>query len=107
MTTLKPLGDFLWVQPYTDDSNDHYKEELVAQQGLLMVVTKQKAASRGAVKAIGPGKRDEKGRLIKMPKLSLGDTVRWTMGSAQRIKIDGETLYLVPASALIGVEKQR
>lgn len=103
-TTLKPLGDYIWVAPLADDSNKPYVEELASQRGLLFVVEKQKAATRGYVKAIGPGKRDAKGKHVK-PSISLGDLVRWTPGSAQRIDIDGERLYLVQASALIGVER--
>lgn len=106
MTTLKPLGDFLWVAPLADDSNEPYVDSKISQQGLLIVVQAQKAASRGYVKAIGPGKRDAKGNLIKPPMLSLGDLVRWTQGSAQRIVIGGEKLYLVSAEALIGIEKK-
>lgn len=106
MTTLKPLGDYLWVAPLADDSNEPYVDNKISQQGLLMVVQAQKAASRGYVKAIGPGKRDAKGKLIKPAKVSLGDIVRWTQGSAQRIQIGNEKLYLVSSEALIGVEKK-
>lgn len=105
MTTLKPLGDFIWVAPLADDSNEPYVDEKVSQQGLLVVVQQQKAASRGYVKAMGPGKRNEKGDLIPMPKVSLGDLVRWTQGSAQRVQVGDERLYIVSATALIGIEK--
>lgn len=103
---LRPLGDHIWVAALADDSNDPYVDEKISQQGMLVVVQAQKAATRGIVKALGPGKRDAKGRLIKMPRISLGDTVRWTTGSAQRVVIGDEKLYLVSASALIGIEKQ-
>lgn len=106
-TTLKPLGDYIWVAPLADDSNTPYVETLASQRGMLLVVEKQKAATRGYVKAIGPGKIDEKGKRVKLPALSLGDIVRWTPGSAQRIDIDGEKLYLVAATALIGIEQPK
>lgn len=106
MTALKPLGDFLWVQPLADDSNEPYVDNVISQQGMLVVVQAQKAATRGYVKAIGPGKRNAKGEVVKLPAISLGDIVRWTPGSAQRITIDKEKLYLVSAEALIGIEKK-
>ena len=106
MTTLKPLGDFLWVAPLTDVANTPYVDHKISQQGLLMVVEANKAATRGYVKAIGPGKRNAKGELIKPAKVSLGDIVRWAPGSAQRIVIEKEKLYIVSAEALIGVEKK-
>lgn len=105
-TTLKPLGDYIWVQPLADDKDEPYVDNVISQQGLLVVVQAQKAASRGYVKAIGPGKRDAKGQLIKPAKVSLGDIVRWTQGSAQRIQIEGEKLYIVSSEALIGIEKK-
>lgn len=105
MTTLKPLGNFIWVAPLADDSNEPYVDSKISQQGMLMVVEAQKAASRGYVKAVGPGKRNSDGELVK-PLVSLGDIVRWTQGSAQRIVIGGEKLYLISADALIGIEKK-
>jgi co-chaperonin GroES (HSP10) len=104
-TTIKPLGDFIWVSPLADDSNEPYVDNVISKQGLLMVVQKQKAASRGYVRAIGPGKRDANGDYVKMPPILLGDLVRWTQGSAQRIELSGEKMYIVSASALIGVER--
>ena len=106
MTTLKPLGDFLWVAPLADDADTPYIDHKISKQGLLMVVQANKAASRGYVNAIGPGKRDAKGKLIRPARISLGDIVRWTQGSAQRIVIGGEKLYIVSSEALIGVEKK-
>lgn len=104
-TSLKPLGDNIWVQPLADDADTPYVDEQISMQGMLMVVTKQKAASRGYVKAIGPGKLDAKNRPIPMPRISLGDIVRWTQGSAHRLLVDGEKLYIVSAGALIGTEQ--
>ena len=104
-TTIKPLGDFIWVAPLADDADTPYVDNIISQQGLLMVVQRQKAASRGYVRAIGPGKRKPDGTYTKMPPIILGDLVRWTQGSAQRIELSGEKMYIVSASALIGVEK--
>lgn len=105
MTKLNPLGDYIWVAPLADGSNMPYQEQLVSKPGLLIVVEKQKAATRGLVRAIGPGKRNAKGELIAMPPIKLGDIIRWTPGSAQRVLIDGEKLYLISAEALLGVER--
>lgn len=102
---LKPLGENIWVQPLAHDSNTPFVDEPLAQQGALLVITKQKASCRGIVLDVGPGKRSEKGDLIPMPVVVPGDLIRWTEGSAQRLLVDGKKLYVVAGSALIGIEK--
>ena len=63
--------------------------------------TKEKP-SEGEIIAVGPGGRDENGKLIPMD-LKAGDRVLFGKWSGNEVKLDGEDLLIMKESDVMGV----
>ena len=57
---------------------------------------------QGEVIAVGPGKRDEAGRLVAMD-VKVGDRVLFGKYSGQTVKVDGEELLVMREEDIMGV----
>ncbi len=57
---------------------------------------------RGEVVAVGPGTRDESGK-INAPDVKAGDTVLFGKWSGTEVKIDGDDLLIMKESDILGV----
>ena len=66
-----------------------------------VTVAKEKP-SQGEIVAIGPGGRDEAGKLIPID-LKVGDTVLFGKWSGTEVKLDGEDLLIMKESDVMGV----
>ena len=66
-----------------------------------VTVAKEKP-SQGEVIAVGPGGRDENGKLIPID-LKVGDTVLFGKWSGTEVKIDGQDLLIMKESDVMGV----
>jgi chaperonin GroES len=97
-TKLIPLGDRVIVQPITDDEKE-------SKSGIIIpeTVSKEKP-ERGKVIAVGPGKKDEDGKMTPM-NVKVGDKVLFSKYSPDEIKIDGETYLLVREDSILAVIK--
>jgi chaperonin GroES len=62
----------------------------------------RKKPSQGEVVAIGPGGRDESGKLIPID-LKVGERVLFGKWSGTEVKIDGEDLLIMKESDVMGV----
>lgn len=77
------------------------QEENKTAGGIIIPDTAKEKPSQGVVVAIGPGGRDEAGKLIPMT-LKAGDKVLFGKWSGTEIKIDGEDLLIMKESDVLG-----
>ena len=62
----------------------------------------RKKPSQGEITAVGPGGRDESGKLIPID-LKVGDRVLFGKWSGTEVKLDGEELLIMKESDIMGV----
>ena len=70
--------------------------------GIIIPDTAKEKPQQGAVVAVGPGARDEQGRLTPLD-VKAGDTVLFGKWSGTEVKIDGEELLIMKESDIMGV----
>jgi chaperonin GroES len=70
--------------------------------GIIIPDTAQEKPSQGEVIAVGPGGRDEAGKLVPI-ELEVGDRVLFGQWSGTEVKIDGEDLLIMKESDVMGV----
>ena len=70
--------------------------------GIIIPDTAKEKPSQGEVIAVGPGGRDESGKLIPID-LKVGDTVLFGKWSGTEVKIDGQDLLIMKESDIMGV----
>ena len=94
-TTIKPLHDRVIVRRLDETSNQ-------TAGGLFIPDTAKEKPSQGEIIAVGPGGRDESGKLIPID-LKVGDTVLFGKWSGTEVKIDGQDLLIMKESDIMGV----
>ena len=70
--------------------------------GIIIPDTAGEKPQQGAVIAVGPGGRDESGKLIPID-LKKGDKVLFGKWSGTEVKIDGKELLIMKESDIMGV----
>jgi chaperonin GroES len=70
--------------------------------GIIIPDTVKEKPSQGEVLAVGPGGRDEAGKLIPID-LSVGDRVLFGKWSGTEVKIDDQDLLIMKESDIMGV----
>jgi chaperonin GroES len=70
--------------------------------GIIIPDTAKEKPQEGEVVAIGPGARDEQGK-IQPPDVKAGDRVLFGKWSGTEVKIDGEELMIMKESDIMGV----
>jgi chaperonin GroES len=70
--------------------------------GIIIPDTAQEKPSQGEIVAVGPGGRDETGKLIPID-LKVGNTVLFGKWSGTEVKIDGEELLIMKESDIMGI----
>ena len=70
--------------------------------GIIIPDSAKEKPSQGEIIAIGPGGRDESGKLIPID-LKVGDTVLFGKWSGTEVKIDGQDLLIMKESDIMGV----
>ena len=78
------------------------EEENRTAGGLIIPDTAKEKPSQGIVVAVGPGGRDDDGKLVAMT-LKEGDKVLFGKWSGTEIKIDGENLLIMKESEVLGI----
>jgi chaperonin GroES len=76
--------------------------EQKTKAGIIIPDTAQEKPQEGEVVAVGPGARDEAGKLIPID-LKAGDRVLFGKWSGTEVKIDGEELIIMKESDVMGV----
>jgi chaperonin GroES len=70
--------------------------------GIIIPDTAKEKPQEGEVVAVGPGGRDDSGKLIPLD-VKLGDRVLFGKWSGTEVKIDGEELLIMKESDIMGV----
>ena len=91
---VKPLGDRVLVQPI--------EQEEVKKGGIIIPDTAKEKPQEGKVVAVGPGKRDDNGKLIPMD-VKKGDRVLYSKYGGTEIKIDGKDHLIMREDDILGV----
>ena len=70
--------------------------------GIIIPDTAKEKPSQGEVITVGPGGRDESGKLIPID-VQVGDRVLFGKWSGTEVKIDGQDLLIMKESDIMGV----
>jgi chaperonin GroES len=70
--------------------------------GIIIPDTAKEKPSQGEVIAVGPGARDESGKLVPLD-VQVGDRVLFGKWSGTEVKIDGQELLIMKESDIMGV----
>jgi len=70
--------------------------------GIIIPDTAKEKPQEGEVVAVGPGARDEAGKLVPLD-LKVGDRVLFGKWSGTEVKIDGQDLLIMKESDIMGV----
>ena len=78
------------------------EEEAKSKGGIIIPDTAKEKPMQGEVVAIGPGGRDEAGKLIPID-LKVGDIILFGKWSGTEVKIDDKELLIMKESDIMGV----
>ena len=70
--------------------------------GIIIPDTAKEKPQEGEVIAVGPGARDDSGKLVE-PSVQAGDRILFGKWSGTEVKIDGEDLLIMKESDILGV----
>jgi chaperonin GroES len=70
--------------------------------GIIIPDTAKEKPSQGEVLSVGPGGRDEAGKLVPID-LKVGDIVLFGKWSGTEVKIDGQEVLIMKESDILGV----
>jgi chaperonin GroES len=93
-TKFRPLHDRVVVR--------RLEAEEKSKGGIIIPDTAKEKPQEGEIVAVGPGGRDENGKLISMGVKS-GDRVLFGKWSGTEVKLDGEELLIMKESDIMGV----
>ncbi len=93
-TKFQPLHDRVVVK--------RVEAEEKSKGGIIIPDTAKEKPQEGEVVAVGPGGRDENGKLIPMD-LKAGDRVLFGKWSGTEVKLDGDELLIMKESDIMGV----
>ena len=91
---FRPLHDRVVVK--------RIESEEKTKGGIIIPDTAAEKPQQGEVVAVGPGARDEAGKLIAI-ELKKGDRVLFGKWSGTEVKIDGQELLIMKESDIMGV----
>ena len=91
---FRPLHDRVVVKRLEEDTK--------TAGGIIIPDTAKEKPQQGEVVAVGPGGRDEAGKLIPID-LKTGDKVLFGKWSGTEVKLDGEELLIMKESDIMGV----
>jgi chaperonin GroES len=91
---FKPLHDRVVIR--------RLEGEEKSKGGIIIPDTAKEKPQEGEVVAVGPGGRDESGKLIPID-LNAGDRVLFGKWSGTEVKIDGEELIIMKEADVMGV----
>lgn len=91
---LRPLADRLIVEAI--------EQEEVTSSGLYIPETAKEKPQQGNVLAVGPGRTDDNGKVIKMD-VKTGDKVLFAKYAGTEVKMDGKKLLIMKESDILAV----
>ena len=94
---FRPLHDRVVVERIDADAK--------SAGGILIPDSAQEKPSQGEIVAVGPGGRDEAGKLIPID-LKKGDRVLFGKWSGTEVRIDGQDLLIMKESDIMGIVEE-
>ena len=91
---IRPLHDRVMVK--------RLEEERKTASGIVIPDTAAEKPDQGEVLAIGPGKKNEDGKLVPVD-VKVGDKVLFGKYSGQTVKVEGEELLVMREEDIMGV----
>jgi chaperonin GroES len=91
---IRPLQDRILLK--------RVKEEEKSKGGIIIPDTAKEKPQEGEIIAVGPGGRDEAGKLTPLD-VKKGDKVLFGKWSGTEVKIDGQELLIMKESDIMGV----
>ena len=79
--------------------------ETQTKGGIIIPDTAKEKPQEGEVIAVGPGARDESGKVVAL-ELKAGDRVLFGKWSGTEVRIDGQDLLIMKESDIMGVIEQ-
>ena len=76
--------------------------DIKSKGGIIIPDTAKEKPQEGEVIAVGPGSRDESGKLMPLD-VKAGDTVLFGKWSGTEVKIDGEDLLIMKETDIMGI----
>ena len=92
--TFRPLHDRVVVR--------RIEEEAKTPGGIIIPDTAKEKPQQGEVIAVGPGARDEAGKIVALD-VKVGDRVLFGKWSGTEVKIDGVEYLIMKESDIMGV----
>src|SRR4026209_1169613 len=94
---FRPLHDRVVVRRVEEDTK--------TKGGIIIPDTAKEKPSQGEVIAVGPGGRDESGKLIPID-VKVGDRVLFGKWSGTEVKIDVQDLLIMKESDVMGIVEE-
>jgi len=94
MKKFRPLHDRVVVKRIDADQK--------TKSGIIIPDSAQEKPSEGEVIAVGPGGRDESGKLVPID-VKVGDRILFSKWSGTEVKIDGTELLIMKESDIMGM----
>ena len=92
--SFRPLHDRILVKRIDAEEKTKW--------GIIIPDTAKEKPQEGEVVAVGPGARDEAGKLVPLD-VKVGDRILFGKWSGTEIKLDGEELLIMKESDVMGV----
>jgi chaperonin GroES len=92
--TFRPLLDRVVIR--------RAEGNIKSKGGIIIPDTAKEKPQEGEVVAVGPGSRDDSGKLIPLD-VKIGDTILFGKWSGTEVKIDGEDLLIMKESDIMGI----
>ncbi len=91
---IRPLHDRVLVKRIDDDET--------TAGGIIIPDTAKEKPMEGKVMAVGPGARDEAGKLVPLD-VKKGDKILFGKWSGTEVKLNGDELLIMKESDIMGV----
>ena len=98
MTSLRPLHDRILAR--------RLEGEQKTAGGIIIPDTAKEKPIQAEVLAVGPGARDDSGKVIPMD-VKVGDIVMFTKWGGTEVKIEGEELLVLKETDVIGIVEKK
>jgi len=94
---VKPLADNVLIEPL--------QKERTTPSGIVIPDTAKEKPQEGKVVAVGPGKKDDEGKVIP-PSVEVGQKVIYKKWGGNEIKVEGQEMLLVKEEDLLAVMEE-
>ncbi|MDR1889853.1 MAG: co-chaperone GroES [Zoogloeaceae bacterium] len=91
---IRPLHDRVIIK--------RIEAELKTASGIVIPDSAGEKPDQGEVLAVGPGKRDDSGKIIA-PDVKVGDRVLFGKYAGQTVKVDGQEVLVAREEDILGV----